>query len=758
MWIVSGVCALAATLVFVNTFNAGFVYDDNRAILSNDDIRPSSPISNLFSNDFWGTPMAHGGSHKSFRPLTVLTFRLNYLAGGLDASGYHAANVLLHAVVSGLVPLWATLALRLPRRTALAAGLLFAVHPVHCEAVAGVVGRAELGATAAMLLALIALHKGSVRGALLLSTAGLLFKEQGLMTLPLCAAAVFLLRDRRDKRLLATLAAGFLAQLALRVAVMGGRLPHFSSADNPAAHSRDFPTRLMTFLHLPVINLKLFLLPTVLSFDWSMDAVPLVSRVGDARNVSSALLYAFLASLAAKCLNPKVGRVRGRAVVMSLALVALTYVPVSNAVGYVGFVVAERTLYAPSIGLCLLTAIGASELWRRAGRTRWPLAVLAACLLLSLAARTWIRNSDWRDEEALYRAGIPVNPPKAYGNLGSVLSARGRLAEAEHCYRQALRHRPNMADVHYNLGLLLMSQQRLEEAITSFRNSISFRPRLAAAHVSLGVALGQAKRHAEARQAFLRATNLDGRGLKDPKSHESARISALFHLGRHFLEQDQPQHALTYLLRAKEQMPQHFHPQSIYNLIGETYGRLGQHVEAEPWLQASLASKPDHIPAHLNYGKILATNKSRAHEAESWYRRALHLAPHDANVLRQYGQFLMQQERHAEAAVFLEGVVNSSLVHRGQSQYPDLVNLATCMRIAGRLEQAEHYYLLAREADPNNPASHINLGAILHLQAKLAPAERCYLRALELSPDDEIANLNLRRLRNLTEKSVKVAD
>ncbi|XP_059482286.1 protein O-mannosyl-transferase TMTC2-like isoform X2 [Neocloeon triangulifer] len=609
MWIVCGVCALAATLVYLNTLNAGFVYDDNRAILSNNDIRPSSPVTNLFINDFWGTPMHHSGSHKSYRPLTILTFRLNYLLGGLKPVGYHATNVLLHALVSALLPLWASTTLHLPPKTTLLAGLLFAVHPVHCEAVAGLVGRAELGATAFLLLALLSFHRGHLSATVLFSGFALLFKEQGLMTLPLCAASVFLQRrsfkDNFKDKTLVTLSAAFFVQLAFRISVMGATLPNFASADNPAAHSASFSTRLMTFLHLPVINLKLFLLPTVLSFDWSMDAIPLVTRLCDQRNVLSLIFYILLATLILTRFGFESKKSRG--ILTSAAFVILTYLPVSNAVGYVGFVVAERTLYAPSVGLCLLTAIGAGELSKKCRRAA---TLLAICLLLSLTARTWSRNADWRDEEALYRSGVAVNPPKAYGNLGSVLSSKGRLAEAEFCYRRALEFRPNMADVHYNLGLLLLNQQRLDEAISSFQNAIFFRPRLAAAHVSLGVALGQAKRPVEARQAFLRAANSDGQGLKDPKSHESARISALFHLGRHFLEHEQPQHALIYLLQAKDQRPDHYQPQSIYNLLGETYGRLGQHAEAEPWLRASLASKPDHIPAHLNYGKILATNDS----------------------------------------------------------------------------------------------------------------------------------------------------
>jgi len=408
----------------------------SRAILANDDIRPSTPITRLLLNDFWGTPLRHSGSHKSYRPLTVLTFRLNYLLGGLKPLGYHVVNVLLHALVSGLVPVWASLGPRVSKHTALLAGLLFAVHPVHCEAVAGVVGRAELAATATMLLSLIAFHKHQLPLTILLSGVALLFKEQGLMTLPLCAV-FHLLRRRRtvatQDRVMATMAAAFLAQLLLRFCVMGAALPNFSSADNPAAHARPITTRLLTFLHLPVINFGLLIHPAVLSFDWSMDAVPLVTSVADPRNAASLLFYLCLGGATFKSLrrwtssldrnDNKMAAAAGDSrckceqLAMGLAVVVLTYLPIANVVGYVGFVVAERTLYAPSLGLCLLVAVGASKLWNSCGRRglmlkRTLLVALAICLLLSLAVKTWRRNADWHDEEALYRSGIPVNPPK----------------------------------------------------------------------------------------------------------------------------------------------------------------------------------------------------------------------------------------------------------------------------------------------------------------------------------------------------------
>lgn len=118
----------------------------SRAIVNNPDVTRASPLSDIWTNDFWGTPIGSGNSHGSYRPLCVASFRLNHWTGGLEPRGYHAANVLLHCAVTYLVyALCRTLSAgRRPPAAAVAAASVFAVHPVHAEAVAGVVGRADL--------------------------------------------------------------------------------------------------------------------------------------------------------------------------------------------------------------------------------------------------------------------------------------------------------------------------------------------------------------------------------------------------------------------------------------------------------------------------------------------------------------------------------------------------------------------------------------------------------------------------------------
>jgi len=98
--------------------------------------------------------------------------------------------------------------------------------------------------------------------------------------------------------------------------------------------------------------------------------------------------------------------------IMSLGFLALPFLPASNLLFYVGFVVAERLLYLPSVGFCLLVGYGVSKLMSCNQRTRNILLLSFSLLLAAMSLRTLRRNADWRDEESLYRSAIAINPPK----------------------------------------------------------------------------------------------------------------------------------------------------------------------------------------------------------------------------------------------------------------------------------------------------------------------------------------------------------
>lgn len=189
-----------------------FILFSSRAIKTNQDLLPETPWTNILYDDFWGTLLTHSGSHKSYRPFCTLSFRLNHALDGLRPWGYHLVNVVLHGMVTALFTAFCRPLLG-GGLWSLFAGLLFASHPVHTEAVAGVVGRADVGAALFFLLSLFcyARHCGLRRdprgafhtrrcggrsvaqcwvwmlGSLWCAAASMLWKEQGVTVLAVTA-------------------------------------------------------------------------------------------------------------------------------------------------------------------------------------------------------------------------------------------------------------------------------------------------------------------------------------------------------------------------------------------------------------------------------------------------------------------------------------------------------------------------------------------------------------------------------------------
>ncbi|XP_016130121.1 transmembrane and TPR repeat-containing protein 2 [Sinocyclocheilus grahami] len=801
-----------------------------RAIKTNQDLLPETPWINIFYDDFWGTLLTHSGSHKSYRPLCTLSFRLNYALGGLDPWGFHLVNVVLHCATTALFSSLSSLLLG-SGCWSLLAGLLFAAHPIHTEAVAGIVGRADVGAALFFLLALRCyLRHCSLRmsgahgrswtwflGTLACASCSMLWKEQGVTVLAVAAmydvfvfhrlklqqVPALFLKKKNLHLLLNVFLLGFwgIILLACRLYWMGNKPPNFSNSDNPAADCPCFLTRMLTFFFLPAMNVWLLLCPDMLSFDWSMDALPLLRSITDWRNLHTVTFYTSLLALVwfGLCLYPtKSKEANGKAhhvangkstnghscssdyehstlysnsvqvngtngtanhyssslptteslVVFSLGLLAVPFIPATNLFFYVGFVVAERVLYIPSMGFCLLVAVGMRALYVRLRRKSFRTLVLvcSAALVLLFGIKTVLRNRDWQNEEMLYKSGISVNPAKAWGNLGNVLKNQGKVVEAEQAYRNALYYRRNMADMLYNLGLLLQENNRFSEALHYYKLAIGSRPTLASAYLNTGIVLMNQGLLEEAKRTFVTCADIPDENLKDPHAHKSSVTSCLYNLGKLLHEQGHQEEAISVYKEATQKMPRQFAPQSLYNMMGEAYMRLNKLTEAEHWYKESLRAKPDHIPAHLTYGKLLAMMGQKT-EAEKFFLKAIELDPTKGNCYMHYGQFLLEESRLLEAAEMAEKAAQLD-----SEEFDVVFSAAHMLRQASLNDPAEKYYRQAANLRPNYPAALMNLGAILHLNGKLQEAEANYLRALQLKPDDTITQSNLRKLWNIMEK------
>ena len=142
----SCVAVLLVVACYWNSLRGDLVHDDIFAIRDNQDLLPDTPLSHLLLHDFWGEPMSSVVSHKSYRPLTVLTFRINYLLHSLQPWGYHLVNLLLHALATVLFGWFCRREVfRRERKgeregerggeASVVAMLMFSTHPVHTEAV-----------------------------------------------------------------------------------------------------------------------------------------------------------------------------------------------------------------------------------------------------------------------------------------------------------------------------------------------------------------------------------------------------------------------------------------------------------------------------------------------------------------------------------------------------------------------------------------------------------------------------------------------
>ena len=215
--------------------------------------------------------------------MTNLSFRLNFLISGPGPLGFHLTNVLLHGLVSLLLMRLATSLPGLTNSASLVTGLAWAVMPVHTEAVTGVVGRADILASLLSLLTILH-HRGRGWSLItpLLAALAMLAKEQGVTVLAVCFILDICDNQRTleaRRRSMLRLGLSAIILLSLRAALLGGSMPSFSRADNPASHAGCPLTRALTFLHLPAVNLQLLLLPSTLSYDWSMSSIPLITSL-----------------------------------------------------------------------------------------------------------------------------------------------------------------------------------------------------------------------------------------------------------------------------------------------------------------------------------------------------------------------------------------------------------------------------------------------------------------------------------------------
>ncbi len=427
----AGVAALAV-IVYARALANGFALDDVALVAENTIVHEPSGLWRAFAMPYW--PPTLGGYHL-YRPLAVATYTLDWLVAPGRAWWFHAVNVGWHAGASAAVAL-------LARRWVgdvggWVAGALFAVHPVHVEAVANVVGRTELVAAMFAILAVwLALERDSLVGSAVAWTLGLLAKETAAVVPGLIAAAWLLgIRRPPGRRVVTYVAVWGLIGAAFAL-VRGVVLAPYADVLGTAIVFRGqspLAVRLTAVAALTDVA-RLLVFPLTLRADYSPNERTAVTGFGDLRFVAGVACLAGWAALVWLLAR------RRRVEAFGLIWIGIALTPVANLFFRAGVLVAERTLYLPSVGLSLAAGAGFGGWWTGAGTRARQLAAAGVVVAIVVGgARAALRVPVWKSTETVYQSIVRDSPRSYAGPMfgGTLAEGEGRYADALAAFRRA---------------------------------------------------------------------------------------------------------------------------------------------------------------------------------------------------------------------------------------------------------------------------------------------------------------------------------
>ena len=470
-WKLFGIPAIVAAVLFSGVLGHDFAYDDGF----------TRPI--VESGAWWGP----GALRPTSRSLTYAFHYLDFVLWDGWAPGYHLTNLVLHALASGIAALAGARVAR-SRRVGLVCGLLFAVHPVHVEVVAAIAFRKDSLAMIFVGLALwLWLRRPRSVWAVGLATAcyglGLYAKEVAVA--PLAAFLPLTPMLHRDgepaasgrplRRLL-----WMLPVLAVGLAVVYASLRNVQFQSPDGLRFENYGDYFVARLAAIPSWFRLLFAPLLLSYEYPPHLPASVADPRVALGVGLVLVWCGTAVLLCKR-HPVPAFAMLWVVGMSLG---------SGSVVPHHILVADRYLYVPSFGGCLLLAWLAHRYGRRPRTGPWAYALLFVALVLG-GLRSNLRAGDWRDNEAVARAalrdGVDLFGPRA--TVGRAELAAGRHEEAERHFRRACELGPNCIKAWNGLGVALLKMGRIDESIATLHTATELRPLDGQTRYNLGVAL-----------------------------------------------------------------------------------------------------------------------------------------------------------------------------------------------------------------------------------------------------------------------------
>jgi len=645
--------ALLTCLVYVNTLENSFLWDDYDFILNWPLIRSLENVPSLLSGS---VPRRHPGV---YRPIRGLFYALNYQIWGQNPVGYHFNALLIHLSATILIYFIAASILK-NNTTAFMGSLLFGLHPIHTEAISYITASFDqigivffLGAFYFYIRSQMHKEYKMIMYFVSIFLAVLAFLSyEFTLTLPIIIILYDFCFQRMGKKnimnklkvyspyFLIVLIYVFARCFILKTITRGHYL-----AGNFYLTMLAMTKAIIKYISLLIFPLNLNVNHTVSKgifslyyTDLNKEAV-LSQSIFDMNIVGSIILILLL--LASAII------LRKKLPIFSfcIGLFFISLLPVTNLIP-ISTLVTEDSLYLPSFGFCLLLAffvytvynLKLKDIYRRIVKISMVIIFIAIALFYS--ARTILRNKDWRDEITLWSKTFRQSPESSLvnNNLGIAYYRIGEYEKAVPYYQNAIRFNPQGIKAYNNLGATYYYLGQFNKAISYCKEAIRLRPHYPGANFNLALiyqSLGQYQETIYYYKRFL---------LREPDD-----LEVNFNLGFIYQYLGQFQEAIPYYKKA---LQVNHKIAQIHHNLGIVYNNLAQYEEAISSYQKAIELKPDLVEAYNNLGAIYG-NLAQYEEAAVYFLKAAELKPDDAKTHRNLGLIYNSLGQHQEAERFL---------------------------------------------------------------------------------------------------------
>jgi len=625
--------------IYGNSLKNGFVYDDATTIVGNSFIKHLSNLPGLLNKEIYFSQ----SGEMTYRPVVTFTYFLDYALYGLNPSGFHLTNILLHAINGILLYLFLTFIIHpsvvsslkltshfsLITNQSLIISLLFITHPVLTEAVNAVSFREDLLvflfyiATLILYLklrlSLIPTHRLPTIMIYLISCFSYilaLFSKEMAVTLPLIIYCYEWIYSYRKNSFISIMPNSYnIGYIILTLIYFYFRFYFFSNPVDRVDPEWQVNERLVTLPLLLLYYLKITILPISLSADYNITSIKLFSSyfIISLVAVASFLTGAFLL------------RKRYHGITFGALFFAITLLPVYNIIP-IGNPFAERYLYLPVLGFACASGLAIHRMASLSERYRLFCIILTSILFM-FAVLIVQRNSIWKDDYSLWS--------------------------------DTLKKIPGSAGAHYGMGNAFVYKGMLDEAIQEYKESIRLAPYYPEAFNALGLAYYKKGMGKEGKEAMAAASEARGlinyykkglvedaiiqykKALKIDPTHKDAR----YNLDLLYQEQGMVEKAIKEYIVLLQYKPDDF---DTLNSLGLAFFQKGFFEKALSLYRKTLDIDPESVTPYNNIGMVYAV-RGQTEEAEKWFKKGLTVDPESAEACYNLGFLYQSNGKLAEA-------------------------------------------------------------------------------------------------------------